>query len=294
MNPERCGPSNGDAVAIAVLRGRQLLLGLGTASAAPTTANATAAPATGDLTAPPAPPPDGSPQPLEWRPDGAHREQLPRAQATSGVPATASPSPDAGGSTSAAPTHRATSGCTCASLASANLTQTSPALDCTTAIDAVAAPPARGDLDAVAPPDPLVAANPSGDSSSDRRLFAETGLLVRSGATADLVIPLSDQSVATMGWGSPGIPVKVVHVAGCTSSDPWKPWLAFAGWLLRPEPGLHLTRRGGRRGAGGCPDRHRRGVRRPGPRPRARGLSRSLRKAAAEQRGWAERSLHRG
>ena len=191
---------------------------------------------TGDLTAT-ATAPDGSQQPLEWGPEGhtgssylrpgdewgagyrftqpgCWRLHLVRADAQGDV------------------------WLDVASLASSNLSQTSTDLDCATAIDAVAAPPSgyAAQVDAVALPTLSLQANPSGDSSSDRRLFAKTGLLVRSGATADLVIPLSDQSVATMGWGSTGTPAKVVHVAGCTSSDPSKPWLAYAGGFYVPNP----------------------------------------------------------
>jgi hypothetical protein len=73
-------------------------------------------------------------------------------------------------------------------------------------------------------------------------LFAKDGLLIKRGATFDLVVPDEWTGRLKIGWGSPGEQTKHLRVPGCQphttlnqlrDSDPW---VAYAGgyWIDRP------------------------------------------------------------
>ena len=71
----------------------------------------------------------------------------------------------------------------------------------------------------------------------DRRLFAKTGLLVRSGAAPfELIVPPSWVGHLAIGWGNPPTLTGDLRVSGCRSSTPNQPWVAFAGgyWVGVP------------------------------------------------------------
>lgn len=74
-------------------------------------------------------------------------------------------------------------------------------------------------------------------------LFAKSGLLVKSGATFELVVPQG--SSLRLVWGNKQDPVSRVRVTGCTGP---RPWLAFAGgfWVKQPGCADVVVREGAR------------------------------------------------
>lgn len=74
---------------------------------------------------------------------------------------------------------------------------------------------------------PLQTARHTSDS-----LFAKSGLLVKSGARFELVVPHG--SSLRLVWGNKQAPVSRVRVTGCAGP---RPWLAFAGGFWVKEPG---------------------------------------------------------
>lgn len=85
---------------------------------------------------------------------------------------------------------------------------------------------------------------PSGDSDPAARLFAKVGLVVRRGASFDLLVAPGWQGRVTFGWGSPARRTDHLRVPGCRptgaidqpSYRPGDAWLVYAGgfWLPRP------------------------------------------------------------
>ncbi len=74
----------------------------------------------------------------------------------------------------------------------------------------------------------------SGDGPGAPRLFAKTGLLIRSGTTFELTVPARFTSQLSIGWGTPGPPSHRVLVHNC--AGPGGGWLAYAGgyWINHP------------------------------------------------------------
>jgi hypothetical protein len=68
-----------------------------------------------------------------------------------------------------------------------------------------------------------------GGSGSAERLFAKTGLLVRAGATFELVVPSTVADRMAVVWGSPGTPTRRLTVNACRPRDG-----SAAGWLAYP------------------------------------------------------------
>jgi len=114
-------------------------------------------------------------------------------------------------------------------------------LPCQDVIASVAAPPSESSviLDGVAlPTGRALQANKSNDSNPSAKLFAKDGLLIRRGATFDLLVPQQWRGRLLVGWGSPGKPTSHLRVPGCRptqrmpSSSRWDPsddWLVFPG-----------------------------------------------------------------
>jgi hypothetical protein len=128
-----------------------------------------------------------------------------------------------------------------------NGTATSPAapagesaLTCGNYVDGKAAPaaPLRVVLGVVALPAspgyPALGTSLSGDSNRALRLFAKTGLVIRPGATFELIVPAPFANRLSIGWGKPGTPSHRVIVNNC--SGPGGGWLAYAGgyWIDQP------------------------------------------------------------
>src|SRR5207244_2529360 len=67
------------------------------------------------------------------------------------------------------------------------------------------------------------------------RLFAKNGLLIRAGASFDLVVPSGWEDRFAIGWGSPPTRATHVVVSGCDAGGVGIKWLAFAGgyWVRR-------------------------------------------------------------
>jgi hypothetical protein len=114
-------------------------------------------------------------------------------------------------------------------------------LPCQDVIASAAAPPSESSviLDAVAlPTGRALQANKSNDSDPSAKLFAKDGLLIRRGASFDLLVPQQWRGRLLVGWGSPGKPTAHLRVAGCRptqrmpSSSRWDlsdDWLVYPG-----------------------------------------------------------------
>lgn len=75
-----------------------------------------------------------------------------------------------------------------------------------------------------------------GGSGATERLFAKTGLLVRAGATFELVVPTTVADRMAVTWGNPGIPTRRLTVNACQASgDSDAEWLAYPGGYLVDE-----------------------------------------------------------
>ena len=68
------------------------------------------------------------------------------------------------------------------------------------------------------------------------RLFAKTGLLVRTGTDFQILVPSGSGSRLGIGWGSAATPSKAVVVDHCSAAGKRGHWMHFAGgyWLDRP------------------------------------------------------------
>ena len=113
-------------------------------------------------------------------------------------------------------------------------------LDCGAVIGSQASPaPMQVVLGVVALPAspgyPALGTSLSGNGNGPLRLFAKTGLLIRPGATFELIVPDAFTSRLSIGWGSPGIPSHRVLVDNC--ADTGGAWLAYAGGYWIDSPG---------------------------------------------------------
>lgn len=77
---------------------------------------------------------------------------------------------------------------------------------------------------------------PGSSSDPNADLFAKDGLLIRPGASFDLVVPDEWRGRLTIGWGSPAKRTTHLRVAACASTGSSAPWLAYAGgyWVRDP------------------------------------------------------------
>lgn len=75
----------------------------------------------------------------------------------------------------------------------------------------------------------------TGDHSLPR-LFAKTGLLVRTGTDFQIVVPPGSGNRLGIGWGSSATPSKAVVVHHCSAAGQRGEWMHFAGgyWLDHP------------------------------------------------------------
>ena len=110
-----------------------------------------------------------------------------------------------------------------------------PLIDCATSIDAVSDLPSDYTVlgDAVAmltteTSDTALQTSLSGDADPTRRLFAKSGLLLRTGEHAEL-----SSEDAWLAWGSNAVDRRLD--AGPCQGEPG--WLAFAGGYLVSDPG---------------------------------------------------------
>ncbi|MGH7776964.1 MAG: hypothetical protein ACREPI_07290 [Candidatus Dormibacterales bacterium] len=84
----------------------------------------------------------------------------------------------------------------------------------------------------------------SGESYPAARLFAKVGLIVRRGASFDLLVAAGWQGRVTFGWGSPARRTDHLRVPGCRPTGPidqpgYRPgdaWLVYAGGYWVPGP----------------------------------------------------------
>jgi len=83
------------------------------------------------------------------------------------------------------------------------------------------------------PTDRVIGVASSGESAPAAGLFAKWGLLVRTGATAEVSV---ESGPALIGWGNPAVPASSVRITACPEGTPPQPWTAFAGgtWLAAP------------------------------------------------------------
>lgn len=79
------------------------------------------------------------------------------------------------------------------------------------------------------------------------RLFAKTGLVIKPGATFELVVPASLAGRLGIGWGSPAVPDPQVLVDKC-ANPAGTGWLAYAGgyWIDHPACVPIIVKAGGR------------------------------------------------
>lgn len=76
----------------------------------------------------------------------------------------------------------------------------------------------------------------TGEGHGPRRLFAKTGLIIRSRTTFELIVPAQVADHMSIGWGgAPATPGHRVVVSNCTTTADSR-WLAYAGgyWIDRP------------------------------------------------------------
>ncbi|MEU4552140.1 hypothetical protein [Micromonospora violae] len=109
---------------------------------------------------------------------------------------------------------------------------------CTTAVDALAAPPAGYRLvgkDVAVPDAPVMSVESSGEADPAARLFAKWGLVVRAGRVVDLRVAPGWQDKARLGWGGTGTPAATATVHACPPEDEQAQWMAFVGgtWVAR-------------------------------------------------------------
>lgn len=112
-------------------------------------------------------------------------------------------------------------------------------MDCAKAVGGVTAPPDGyvAVLDAVALPDsarvlPLTDA----EGTSGGRRFAEAGLLLRVGATAEIGVPSDAAQRPAIAWGELPEPASVLTVPACLPRPDGADWQAFAGGFYAEHP----------------------------------------------------------
>ena len=134
--------------------------------------------------------------------------------------------------------------------------QPTPPSDSSTFLGGVALPTGRA-----------LQVNSSGNTDAQGTLFAKDALIIRRGASFDLVVPEQWRGRLTLIWGSLGKPTDHLRVPGCRpaqrmpSSSHWAvtdDWLV-SGRLFRIPVGLCFGHRQG--GTGGADRRNRRGRR---------------------------------
>jgi hypothetical protein len=104
-------------------------------------------------------------------------------------------------------------------------TEDAPPDDCEAVLDAVALPTADRAPDALQ-------TSATGEADPDARLFAKTGLLVRGGATFEILVPEDEPAGFSIGWGSPAVRTRTL-----AGNCPGDGWLAFAGGFWVAEVG---------------------------------------------------------
>lgn len=80
-------------------------------------------------------------------------------------------------------------------------------------------------------------ANPTGEADPAAQLFAKHGLLIRPGASAELVVPEMAPGQASIGWGSPAMRTRHLVIDGCAGTTATTgAWLVYAGgyWVAEP------------------------------------------------------------
>ena len=113
----------------------------------------------------------------------------------------------------------------------------SAALDCPDYIDT---DPPPGDFEVVAgvvalptSPGHVALQASEGGSGAPERLFAKTGLLVRAGATFEVVVPTAVADRMAVVWGGAGTPTRRLTVNAChASGGSGAEWLAYPGGYL--------------------------------------------------------------
>ena len=141
------------------------------------------------------------------------------------------------------------SGCS-SSTPAANATTPSDAiatLPCQDVIASAAAPPSDFSIvfDRVAlPTSRALQVNTSGASNPGARRFAKEGLVIRRGASFDLVGPADWRGRVSVGWGSSAKGSSHLRVPGCRPTGPINQphyqasddWIAYAGgyWVAEP------------------------------------------------------------
>ena len=116
------------------------------------------------------------------------------------------------------------------------------ALDCRDPIGAVDAPDAGYDVfgDAVAlttsrTSPAALQTTATDDSDPAQRLFAKTGLLVRTDACSDLIVPPEWRGKLAFRWGNAGDETATEHLVVGPCAGPGA-WIAFPGGYLVSEP----------------------------------------------------------
>jgi hypothetical protein len=108
-----------------------------------------------------------------------------------------------------------------------------PRLDCTNPIDSLAEPPGGYTvlLDAVAL---RTGEELQAEKAGDGRYFAKTGLLIRTGQAAELVVPAN---VAEVDWGNTGAGQRTAHlrIPACPKFGAGE-WQVYPGGYYVPKP----------------------------------------------------------
>lgn len=131
-------------------------------------------------------------------------------------------------------------GCVSTSTVSPTPTDGVSVLGCQDVIASEATPPSGSSiiLDSVAlPTGRALQASPSGVSDPNEKLFAKDGLLIRRGASFDLVVPEAWRGRLAVGWGSLSKPTSHLHVPGCRPTQRMPSssrWALSDDWLVYP------------------------------------------------------------
>ena len=150
------------------------------------------------------------------------------------------------------------SACVSTSTASPTPSDSISVLGCQDVIASEATPPSGSSitLDGVAlPTGRALQANP--DSDPHAKLFAKDALLIRRGASFDLLVPAAWRSRLAVTWGSLGKPTSHLRIPGCRpmqrmpSSSRWDltdDWLVYpGGYFVSQAACVSLTVKAGQR-----------------------------------------------
>jgi len=87
------------------------------------------------------------------------------------------------------------------------------------------------------PSHPALQTSLTGESNAPLRLFAKTGLVIKSRTSFELIVPNQIAHHFSIGWGgAPSIPTHRVVISNCAPAGNGSGWLAYVGgyWIDHP------------------------------------------------------------